>query len=351
MINPWQRRPNIERCNLTAEDIQTQADRPLLTIAIPTYNREGYLRGLLSVLFDQLIHESRVELFISDNASRDHTSALVEEFRKRGLAIRCIRNETNIGPDANFLQCFEESRGKYVWIFGDDDVIVPGAVAAILSCLHHNEYDLVYVNSFPIRGPQKFTPIVGRISHREYEDVIPFVKRINISFTFISTNIVNKDRVQAAVPASFAALVGTNLVQLAWIFAALNTFTRGLYINQKLVGARVDNTGGYNVASVFGSKLNAVTKIGLHSERLRRLIISGTLQRFWPALLIFLRNSTGSFEHDQAQTRTLTSEFKDNPRYWLFVYPILVLPPFLGSAWFFCIRVVNFIDKTCGYLL
>ena len=76
----------------------------LLTIAIPTYNRATCLRELLSVLTDQLRHESRVELLISDNASPDQTPAVVKDFVTRGLQVRYIRNTQNIGPDANFLQ-------------------------------------------------------------------------------------------------------------------------------------------------------------------------------------------------------------------------------------------------------
>ena len=90
--------------------------KPLLTIAIPTYNRAWCLRELLPVLADQLKDEPRVELIISDNASPDETPSVVQDFVARGLPVRYIRNSQNIGPDANFLQCFEQARGKYVWI-------------------------------------------------------------------------------------------------------------------------------------------------------------------------------------------------------------------------------------------
>jgi abequosyltransferase len=324
--------------------------KPLLTIAIPTYNRAVYLRELLSVLFDQLVSEPRVELIISDNASPDETPALVEEFQQRGLPLRSIRNENNIGADANFLQCFMQARGKYVWIFGDDDIIVPGGVAAILSYLEIKDYDLIYVSSYPLQDAHKFSAIRS-LNAVEFEDVKPFVKRIHVNFSFISGNIINKDRVQAAEPVSFSALVGSNLVQLAWVYSALNGFVRGLYIYDKLVGARVDNTGGYKLSEVFGSKLKRVTEKCIRSERVRQLILSGTLQRFWPGLLLGFRKSSGSFETDAAPSRILTAEFKDNPRYWFFVYPILVLPTALGTGWFFFIRILNRIDKAFGFVL
>ena len=42
-------------------------EAPLLTLAIPTYNRAGFLRQNLETLFEQLVKEPRMELIISDN--------------------------------------------------------------------------------------------------------------------------------------------------------------------------------------------------------------------------------------------------------------------------------------------
>ncbi len=60
-------------------------ERPLLTIAIPTYNRSGCLAELLAMLAPQLAGETRVELVISDNASFDDTPTVIKSFRGNGL--------------------------------------------------------------------------------------------------------------------------------------------------------------------------------------------------------------------------------------------------------------------------
>ena len=83
------------------------SERPLLTIAIPTYNRSESLALLLEILAPQLDGESRVELVISDNASSDDTSAVVASFQNRGLKLIYSRNETNLGADANFVRCLD----------------------------------------------------------------------------------------------------------------------------------------------------------------------------------------------------------------------------------------------------
>ena len=113
-------------------------EQPILTIAIPTFNRSRYLRELLETVVPQVVAEADVELLVSDNASGDETAAVVEAARPAlGERMRVVRQTENIGSDANFVFCFTEARGRYVWIVGDDDILVqaeagrPGAVAGV----------------------------------------------------------------------------------------------------------------------------------------------------------------------------------------------------------------------------
>jgi abequosyltransferase len=238
-----------------------------------------------------------------------------------------------------------------VWIFGDDDIIVPGGLAKIISYLETKDYDLVYVNSHPVKS--SYTPIESTICSgpTEISDVTLFVGRVHVFLTFISGNIVNKDRVRASVQTPLSSLVGTSLVQLGWIYTALNVYTRGLYIHEQLVGARFNNTGGYKLIEVFGPNLEQVTTKWLQSEKLRRLVINGTLQRFWPAMLLDYRNSPGNFEKEVSPSEILTPAFKDNLRYWFFVYPIIMMPFDLAKFWMFAVRIVNRTDKALGFVL
>ncbi|MGA8274472.1 MAG: glycosyltransferase family 2 protein, partial [Candidatus Sulfotelmatobacter sp.] len=141
------------------EEIQDEITKPLLTIAIPTYNRASCLRELLSVLASELKDEHRVELIISDNASPDETPSVVQGFVRCGLRVRYLRNVENIGSDANFLQCFEQAQGKYVWLFSDDDLIVPGALSMILANCEAAEYDLIWVSAYTFEDFHKPHPL------------------------------------------------------------------------------------------------------------------------------------------------------------------------------------------------
>src|SRR6202035_2587928 len=95
-----------------------------------------------------------------------------------------------------------------------------------------------------------------------------------------------KDTVLQAGSKAFSSLAGTGLMQLGWTYTALNRFAHGLYIREKLVAMRENNTGGYKLFQVFGPTLATITKDWLESANLGRIVMNGTLQRFWPSMLL-----------------------------------------------------------------
>lgn len=322
---------------------------PLLTIAIPTYNRSKHLGELLESLIPQLEHTPEVEIIISDNASSDNTVQVVSLYQQRSSVIKYIKNPVNIGSDANFLQCFEKSSGKYLWIFGDDDILLPGGLSKILSHLTVNEYDLIYLNSiaFDQDHPSKKALQPSKNPCTEYSDSIAFTCKVNIFLTFITGNIINKHRLSSINHPEFTSLIGTGLIQLGWTLALLNFHQKSLVINEQLIAARTNNTGGYGLFKVFGENLKTVTQTWLSRPELSRPILNSALQRFFP---IYLRKTKAGDKNFISENpgEILEPIFGDNPRYWIFNYPLIFLPAYLGTVWFFGIRALNKIDKLTG---
>lgn len=326
-------------------------NQPLLTIAIPTYNRSRYLRELLSALHDQVARESRVELIISDNASPDDTPSVVAEFQQRGLPVRYLRNEENIGADGNFLQCFEEARGKYFWLFGDDDILLPGALRLLIERLAAQTYDLVYVNSFPVETSDVLPEVHGPLKVKDSSSASVFASNIHIYLTFITGNIIRKEAALRGLECPPSELRNSNLLQLGWTYAALNQYHRGLLVRDKLIGARVDNTGGYKLLEVFGPSLSAVTENRVKDPHLRAIIMNGAIQRFWPGMLMNYRLNASSFSKEAAPEVVLGPVFRRNWRYWFFTVPLIRMPSGLAQAWFLLVRIINRLDRFCGFFL
>ena len=87
-----------------------------LTIAIPTYNRLEKLKICLKRLMEQKKIE-QIEIIVSDNASTDGTGEYMTELVKKAENIHYYRNTENVGPDKNFLNCFDKAVGEYVLYF------------------------------------------------------------------------------------------------------------------------------------------------------------------------------------------------------------------------------------------
>ncbi len=341
-----------ESKNLREEQHHPDVTKPLLTIAIPTYNRAGCLKELLHLLIDQVKDEPRIELMISDNASPDDTPSVVRDFIARGLPACYIRNPENIGADANFLQCFEKARGKYVWLFSDDDLIVPGGLKKIINYCEAAEYDLIWVSNYSFEDSHQPRLAGATKDVTEILDPKAYTKRVHIFFTFISGNIINKDRVSARqAPDEFSSLVGTNFVQLGWAYTALNGFARGLYIRERLVAVRANNTGGYQLFQVFGPTLASITKKWLKSATLGQIVMNGTVQRFWPLMLLRYKKSAKDFQKEAGPASILGPVFRDNWRYWVFAYPVIILPYPFAAIWVSACRMINRLDKAAGFPL
>jgi glycosyltransferase involved in cell wall biosynthesis len=325
--------------------------QPLLTIAIPTYNRSRHVRELLSVLHDQVVRESRVELIISDNASPDDTPSVVAEFQQRGLPVHYLRNKENIGADGNFLQCFEQARGKYFWLFGDDDILLPGALQLIVERLSSDTYDLVYVKSFPLETSTGLHEVQGPLRVKESRSASVFASNVHVYLTFITGNIIHKQAALHGLERSPSELRNSNLLQLGWTYAALNQYRHGLVIKDQLIGARVDNAGGYRLLEVFGPSLSAITEDRVKDPHLRAIIMNGAIQRFWPGMLMTYRLNASSFSKEAAPEVVLGPVFRRNWRYWVFTVPIIRMPSRLAQAWFVLVRIINRVDRFCGFFL
>lgn len=89
-----------------------------------------------------------VEVIVSDNASTDGTKEYMEELVQRGkLKNLCYhRNDENIGPDNNFVMCYKLAKGDYIWLLGDDDMIMGDIVLYITEILEKYSPGVVFID-------------------------------------------------------------------------------------------------------------------------------------------------------------------------------------------------------------
>ncbi|MDQ6778711.1 MAG: glycosyltransferase [Actinomycetota bacterium] len=104
---------------------------PLVTIAIPTFNRAATLPRALDSALAQT--HTDLEVLVSDNASTDATEEIGREYVARDERVRYLRRPVNIGPTANLNGLFAAGRGRFTQTLADDDWLDSGCVAACLA--------------------------------------------------------------------------------------------------------------------------------------------------------------------------------------------------------------------------
>ncbi len=315
---------------------------PLLTIAVPTYNRAAYLREFLEVLAPQLIalersHPGQVELVCSDNGSSDETSTVLDEAQRLGVKMRRVRQPENIGSDRNFVACFREARGSYFWLCGDDDILRPGAVETVLEAVREADYDWIFLPPEPFhedwRAEYKPDPY-GRKA-QVVRSAREMALRVNVMVTFITGMVVNRARLLQIGVESPESFIGTNLTQLSWTLPLLRNHRRSLILWQRFVAGRRMNSGGYSVGKVFGERfVNVARRLLPDRPRLAGAITNVALREWFPSTLLEMRSSDAGnrFALHEAES-LLRHTFARNFRFWIFTWPIMRLPMRVAKAW------------------
>ena len=178
-------------------------NQPLLTIAIPTYNRDNLLKLSLGRVIEAAKgFEEFVEIVVSNNCSNDNTESVINEAQKL-YPIKYFKNTENIGFNYNYIKLIDEyASGSYCWVLGDDDFLYPNAIKEIVGVLL-NSQDISFINlKFDFKTLDAITTetenviqnqrIKGRCSTFNQlisSEGIPG----NLMFTFISSVIFKND--------------------------------------------------------------------------------------------------------------------------------------------------------------
>lgn len=104
---------------------------PLVTIAIPTFNRATWLRDCVRLALMQSY--PRFEVLVSDNASTDETALVLSQFKDERL--RVVRQLKNVVATANWNACVAQARGEYIVFVPDDDRIAPWLLERCISVI------------------------------------------------------------------------------------------------------------------------------------------------------------------------------------------------------------------------
>ncbi|HEV2752674.1 MAG TPA: glycosyltransferase [Solirubrobacteraceae bacterium] len=183
---------------------------PTLSICIPTHDgRAGVLDRALASATQQLGADlrERIQFCVSDNGSRDSTTAVLERHRANlGEALVTHRFEADAGFTANLLKVVDLAEGDFCWLMGSDDTLEPGALATVMTILDE-EPDLTGITVNRINVDDADPPgimhddprVVPANERRQYQAADAVFAELALLQDYISTQIVRRTAWQRAV--------------------------------------------------------------------------------------------------------------------------------------------------------
>lgn len=148
ILSAWDELPQKPTSAVSVEwrEIYTQRkySSPLVSIVIPVYNVEKYLRECLDSVCGQDLRE--IEIICVNDGSTDGSLAILEEYAAKDSRIKII-NQANAGLGAARNAGLSQAGGEFVYFMDSDDVSPQGALSKMYSELKRDGLDLLFFSA------------------------------------------------------------------------------------------------------------------------------------------------------------------------------------------------------------
>jgi abequosyltransferase len=207
---------------------------PYISVCIPAYNRASVLPALLDSILNQDF--SDFDIVIAEDSSPERTviAGKVAEYRQRfGEKVNYYENRQTLGYDGNLRRLIELASGEYVLFMGNDDLLAPGALAAVAAAVRERQDVGVVLRSYSsfVTDPAEVVQVFryfdeDRVFPPGPDTVVTFFRRC----VFISGMVIKRSSAAALATTRFD---GTLLYQqhLAGHILAKES---GVYLNRIL---------------------------------------------------------------------------------------------------------------------
>ncbi len=289
-------------CAIAEQHIIQRAQPPLLSIFIPTWRRTPEMVEAVRSIASQIVGglEDKVEIVISDNSEANtwpETQEAIRNLAKEFPFISYYFNARNEGAQFQVFVAPWRATGRWTWIFGSDDMVFPGGVAAVLQKLEAEDPSFMAMNCRILE--RDLTERVHSLSQLPDHTVTGFSKLMaGVGFhqpALLSSCIENTEAARA-VDAVSMGLINNDFAQVLAYFVR-HRDGRCTYLSSNHLGHRTNNTTtrlgaiAFATAVVFPLQLHRFRKeFGLDADYYEQINGSRRIDNFDPPKVTFVDN-------------------------------------------------------------
>jgi poly(ribitol-phosphate) beta-N-acetylglucosaminyltransferase len=128
----------------------TPAATPLVSVVVPVWNVEPYLRECLDSVVGQTIGLDRIELIAVDDGSTDTGGPILNEYARKHSQVRVFHESNSGGPGRPRNVGLDHAIGRYVFFLDGDDFLGTEALERLVAMAERNASDIVAGRIVPV---------------------------------------------------------------------------------------------------------------------------------------------------------------------------------------------------------
>lgn len=168
-----------------------------LSIVIPIFNVEKYIRKTLESIFSQSLSDKFIEVIAVNDGTKDHSMSIVYEFSAIHNNIKII-NQENQGLSAARNTGMKAATGAFVWFVDSDDWISPDSLSFLFKRLMNAKEEVLMckIREYDEKGKILLVRSFHNNDKEEYvsgTDVVLYQKKYGIDITPMQQYIIRRD--------------------------------------------------------------------------------------------------------------------------------------------------------------
>lgn len=141
----------------------------ILSIVIPVYNVEPFIKSTLDSIYNQKVDEHCFEVIVVNDGTPDNSMEIVKEFAVTHANLMII-NQKNQGLSCARNAGMKVAKGEYIWVVDSDDMVTDHSIKEILNEIFiHPTVDMFCFDLYEKRGHNLIpTSLFSKSSYQKF---------------------------------------------------------------------------------------------------------------------------------------------------------------------------------------